>query len=72
MRRKITIVCALTLVVVVAVCCTLLLIQSKNSILTLTTEQIKEKQENVQASFVQMARYYLDGDESETVKYSLD
>ena len=71
MRRKITIVCALTLVVVVTVCCTLLLIQSKNSILTLTTEQIKEKQENVQASFVQMARYYLDGDESETVKYSL-
>lgn len=56
--KKISIICSIVLVVVVATCSMLLLLQSKNSILEITYQQARHKQRNLVSSFSQMASYY--------------
>ena len=43
--KKISIICSIVLVVIVATCSTLLLLQSKNSILEITYQQARDKQQ---------------------------
>ncbi|MEG1884401.1 MAG: HAMP domain-containing sensor histidine kinase [Clostridia bacterium] len=56
--KKISLVCSVILVVIVATCSTLLLLQSKNSILELTYRQAGDRQKSLASSFSQMAGYY--------------
>lgn len=71
MRRRITLACALALALSVAACCALLLAQSGRTILALSVRQAQQRQRNLQASFAQMADYFLDGDESAAARFSL-
>lgn len=69
--QKLSLVCCAVLACVVTACGTLLILQSKSSILALTYEQAREKQSNLASSFSGMASYYtLDGDLPATT-YSL-
>jgi two-component system phosphate regulon sensor histidine kinase PhoR len=69
--QKVSFVCSIVLIVIVTTCSTLLIVQSKRSILTLTYEQAQDKQSNLAASFSQMASYYATEDDSESTTYAL-
>lgn len=69
--QKISLVCVCVLIGIVTVCCTLLLLQSKNSILNLTVKQAEEKQRTLETSFSQMFSYYGDKNDSPVTEYSL-
>ena len=69
--KKVSIVCSVVLIVIVAVCSTLLLVQSKNSILQLTYEQARDKQRNLSSSFSGMAGYYASENDTNTTNESL-
>lgn len=69
--QKISLVCICILIGIVTVCCTLLLIQSKNSVLNLTVKQAEEKQRTLETSFSQMFSYYGDKNDSPVTEYSL-
>lgn len=69
--QKISLVCVCVLIGIVTVCCTLLLIQSKNSVLNLTVKQAEEKQRTLETSFSQMFSYYGDKNDSPVTEYSL-
>ncbi len=58
--KKISLVCSGILIVIVATCSTLLLLQSKSSILELAYEQAADKQRSLASSFSEMASYYAD------------
>lgn len=69
--KKISLVCSIVLIVIVAACSTLLLVQSKNSILQLTYEQARDKQRNLASSFSGMAGYYASENDTNTTNESL-
>lgn len=68
---KISIICIIVLLVIVILCSTLLLIQSKNSILELTIQHAKDKQKSLQNAFSSMAGYYISKDTGDAAEYSL-
>lgn len=68
--QKISITCIAILLAVVTTCSTLLLLQTKDSILKLTTEQAKREQRNLSASFSEMVQYYLNDESNPVVKKS--
>ena len=69
--KKISFIGSVVLIVIVAVCSTLLLVQSKNSILQLTYEQARDKQRNLASSFSGMAGYYTNENDTNTTNESL-
>ena len=69
--KKLSLVCSGVLTVIVATCSTLLLLQSKSSILTLAYEQAADKQRSLASSFSEMAGYYADENDSGATNESL-
>ncbi len=69
--KKISFICSVVLIVIVAVSSALLLVQSKNSILQLTYEQAHDKQRNIASAFSGMAGYYTSESDSSTTNESL-
>lgn len=69
--QKIALICSAVLVCTVAIMSTLLIIGSKNNILELTYEQARNKQRNIASSFSEMTNYYIDKDNSHSVKNSV-
>ncbi len=69
--KKLSLTCSGILVFIVAVCSVLLLMQSKNSILELTYEHARNKQNNLASSFSEMAAYYIGENDSVATRYSL-
>lgn len=69
--KKISIICSIVLVVIVATCSTLLLLQSKNSILEITYQQARDKQRNLVSSFSHMASYYANENDHPVASESL-
>jgi len=67
---KISIANVAVLLAVIATCGTLLLVETQNSILEMTTEQAQFEQRKLTASFYEMARYFLEEDSESIVKYS--
>ena len=68
---KISLICSAVLVAIVAACSTLLLVQSKTSILELTYQQARDKQRNLASSFSTMASYYTGEADSSITNKSL-
>lgn len=68
---KISILCVIVLLAVVATCSTLLLLQSRNSILELTTTETKDKQRSLRNAFASMASYYIGEDTGKAAEYSV-
>lgn len=71
LQRKISLICSVVLVVIVLLMSGLLLLDAKQSIMDLTYQQSSDKQRSITTSFSTMANYYLEGKDSESVKYSL-
>lgn len=69
--KKISLICSVVLIVIVAACSTLLLVQSKRNILNLTSRQIEDKLNNLVASFTEMAAYYTDEQDAPATDYAL-
>lgn len=69
--QKTSLICISVLVMIVSACSTILLIRSKNAILDLTYQQVQIKQQNLAASFLEMANYYITDTDSDTLKSSL-
>jgi hypothetical protein len=69
--QKTSLICISVLVMIVSACSTSLLIRSKNAILDLTYQQVQIKQQNLAASFLEMANYYITDTDSDTLKSSL-
>lgn len=69
--KKISIICSIVLIVIVTVCSTLLLMQSKDSILNRTYEQARDKQRNLASSFSEMVKYYSGENDSPGTNFSL-
>lgn len=69
--QKASLLCAAVLMLVVCVCSWILLFHSKNSILALTYQRIREKQQNLATSFSEMANYHISDADSEVVRYVL-
>ena len=67
---NVSMISVLTLLAVVAVCSVLLLMNARNSILSLTTEQARAQQRSQMTSFSEMARYYLKDESNPVVKES--
>ena len=55
---KISLICIIILMLIIGVCSTILLIQSRESILQITMDNIRTEQHNLQASFSEMVNYY--------------
>lgn len=69
--KKVSLICSVVLILIVTVCSTLLLVQSKNSILQLTYEQARDKQRSLASSFSNMASYYTSDRDSAATSESL-
>lgn len=69
--KKISLVCSGVLVVTVATCSTLLLLQSKSSVLSLTHKQAEDEVHNLTASFTEMANYYASQEDAAATDYAL-
>ncbi len=69
--QKISIICIVVLIVIVAVCCISLLAQAQKDILQVTVENAQSEQNNLQFSFSNMASYYGKNDLDEVTKHSL-
>ena len=69
--QKISLIFTAVLIVIVFVCSTILLIHSKNSILELTYDQTKNKQNNLAVSFSEMVSYHLEESDSQAARDSL-
>ncbi len=69
--QKISLIFTAVLVVIVFVCSSILLIHSKNSILELTYDQAKDKQNNLAVSFSEMVSYHLEESDSQAARDSL-
>jgi signal transduction histidine kinase len=67
---KISIANIAVLLAVVAICGALLLFETQENILALTTEQTQSEQRKLAASFSEMARYFLDADSEPIVRNS--
>lgn len=68
--QKISITSIAVLLVVVATCSALLLLQAKDNMVQLTTEQAQTEQRNLSTSFSEMVQYYLDNGSNPAVKQS--
>ncbi|HHV08997.1 MAG TPA: HAMP domain-containing histidine kinase [Clostridiales bacterium] len=68
--KKISIITIVILLAVVVTCSTLLLLQAKDSMIQLTTEQAQTEQRNLSTSFSEMVQYYLDNESKPVVKQS--
>jgi len=68
---KISIVCTAVLLLIVGICSTLIVLNSRNRILTLTKEDTIKGIQNLQSSFVGMLSYYGRSDADPIVKRSL-
>ena len=62
--EKISFICSAVLIGIVTICCTLLLLHAKDSILAFAYAQAEDKQQNLAASFSEMASYYTDDSSS--------
>ena len=69
--QKISAICVIVLLAIVVLCSALLLVQSKNSILSLTVQHAKDKQRTLKNAFVSMADYYIAEDTGDAAKYSM-
>lgn len=69
--QKISLIFTAVLIVIVFVCSSILLIHSKNSILELTYDQAKDKQNNLAVSFSEMVSYHLEESDSQAARDSL-
>lgn len=68
--QKVSITSITVLLAVVTTCSSLLLLQAKDNIVQLTTEQAQTEQRNLSASFSEMVQYYLDNESNPAVKQS--
>lgn len=68
--QKLSLISISILMIVVIICSTLLLLDSKNNILKLTTENARTEQYNLSVSFSEMTEYYLTDDISPVVQES--
>lgn len=66
--QKISLACVIVLLLVIIVCSVLLLCYAKGSILDLTIQQTKARQENLHRSFESMAAYYIEPDDAPAAK----
>ena len=69
--QKITVICSAILVITVSVCCYTLINQTKDTILSITYEQVADKQRSLQSSFVEMSNYYSIQGDTPAAKRSL-
>ena len=69
--QKITVICSAILVITVSVCCYTLINQTKDTILSITYEQVADKQRSLQSSFVEMSDYYTTQGDTPAAKRSL-
>ncbi|MPM23523.1 Adaptive-response sensory-kinase SasA [bioreactor metagenome] len=69
--QKASLICSAVLIVIVATCNVLLLVQSQDSILKSTYEQVCDKQRSLASSFTEMAGYYGSENDSDVIKKSL-
>ena len=69
--QKISLIFTAVLIVIVFVCSSILLIHSKNSILELTYDQTKNKQNSLAVSFSEMSSYHLEEGDSRAARDSL-
>ena len=69
--QKITVICSAILIITVSVCCYTLISQTKDTILSITYEQVADKQRSLQSSFVEMSDYYTTQGDSPAAKRSL-
>lgn len=69
--QKIAVICSAILIFTMSICCFILLIHTKNTILSITYEQAADKQWRLQSSFVEMSDYYATQGDSQAVKRSL-
>ena len=69
--QKITVICSAILIITVSVCCYTLISQTKDTILSITYEQVADKQRSLQSSFVEMSDYYTAQGDSPAAKRSL-
>lgn len=68
---KISLLCAVTFLLIVGACSTLLILNARDSILSVTVDSAKEELSNLQTSFAGMAAYYGKDDADPIVKRSL-
>ncbi len=68
---KISVACIITLLVIVVSCSTLLLLQTRKSMLELTVNHAKQKQSSLENSFTSMAEYYMADGIGEAAQYSM-
>lgn len=68
--QKVSITSIAVLLVVVTTCSALLLLQTKDNIIQLTTEQAQTEQRNLSTSFSEMVQYYLNDESNSVVKQS--
>jgi len=68
--QKVSIASISVLLAVVITCSTLLLLQTKDNIIQLTTEQAQTEQWNLSVSFSEMVQYYLNNESNPAVKRS--
>jgi signal transduction histidine kinase len=68
--QKVSITSIAVLLVVVTACSALLLLQAKDSIVQLTTEQAQTEQRNLSTSFSEMVQYYLNDESNPVVMQS--
>lgn len=69
--QRITLLVSIVLTVVILAVSLSLLLFAKNTILSLSTEQVQRKQKTLRTSFSEMANYYARSDDSEAVHNSL-
>lgn len=69
--QKVSLICCIVLITIIAVCSLMLVIQSKDGILDITYKQARDKQSNLVSSFSEMADYYSFSDDSPVTTYSL-
>lgn len=69
--QKITVICSAILIVTVSICCFLFINRTKEAILSITYEQVSEKQRSLQASFTEMSNYYTTQGDTPAAKRSL-
>jgi signal transduction histidine kinase len=71
LHQRITLLVSIVLIVVILAVAISLLLFAKNTILSLSVEQVQRKQQTLRTSFSEMANYYARSDDSEAVHDSL-
>lgn len=69
--KKISLICGAVLIGIVSACSAILLEQTRGNILSLTYEQVAEKQRSLDFAFTEATNYFYAEDDSEAVEYAL-